>query len=55
MKVTIKQKFADKNTGHVYKIGEVVELTEARIKEIQSVLPKALDVPKAPKAKKKAE
>ena len=52
MKVTIKQKFADKYTGHIYKVGDAVELTEERIKEIQSVLPKALDVPKKAPAKK---
>lgn len=53
MKVTIAQKFVDKYTGHIYKPGESVDLSEERVKEIQKALPKALDVPK--KAKKAKE
>lgn len=55
MKVTIKQKFVDKHTKAMYRPGDVVEMTEARAKEIQKVLPNALELPKKAKAKKAEE
>lgn len=54
MKVTIRQKFIDKQTKQLYQPGSVVELTEKRVAEIKAKLPNAIEVPEvkaeAPKA-----
>lgn len=43
-KVEIKQRFIDRHTGKMRNVGEVVDLTEERIAEIQSVDPMLITV-----------
>ena len=37
MEVTVKKEFRDKYNGTLYKVGEKVDFTQKRIKEINSV------------------
>lgn len=58
-KVKIEQRFIDRHTGKMRNAGEVVELTEERIAEIQSVDPALISVlaeekPKGEEKPKKA-
>ena len=48
MEVTIKKEFRDKYNGTIYKVGEKVDFTQKRIKEINSVDKSLIEVNKTP-------
>lgn len=49
MEVTVKKEFRDKYNGILYKVGEKVDFTQKRIKEINSVDKSLIGVNKTPK------
>lgn len=51
MEVTVKKEFRDKYNGTLYKVGEKVDFTQERIKEINSVDKGLIEVVKKSKAK----
>ena len=56
MKVKINKAFTDKYTGEAYKVGQVVEVTETRAKELLGDARKLVDlVEEKPKAEDKAK
>ena len=48
MEVTVKKEFRDKDNGTLYKVGEKVDFTQKRIKEINSVDKSLIEVNKTP-------
>lgn len=51
MEVTIKKEFKDIHNGTLYNVGEKVDFTQERIKEINSVDKGLIEVVKKSKAK----
>lgn len=51
-KVKVEQRFIDRETGEMRNVGDVVELTDERIAEIQSVDPMFISVLAEKKPKK---
>lgn len=48
MEVIVKKEFRDKYNGTLYKVGEKVDFTQKRIKEINSVDKSLIEVNKTP-------
>lgn len=56
MEVKVIKRFRDKHSGKIYKVGDVLKITEERLTEIESVSKELVSViesePEEPKAEK---
>ena len=55
MEVTVRKEFRDKYNGTLYKVGEKVDFTQKRIKEINSVDKSLIEVNKTPMDEEKGK